>query len=134
MQFICADNESFPKAAVGVYAEYLKFLTAIAKTTPAGKALHIIHVRLDGAPIAWPDVADVRANLDHFYAQLVPGDPRVTKQRELAQVSTRIGAADADAVSADERFTLAQGRGFSDFESSESARRFELNGFHWMLE
>src|SRR3954454_5480409 len=80
VKLICADDESLAQYAIGVHAEYLKFLTAIAKTAAARKALHVIHIRLDRASVAWLDVAYVQPDIDHLDSQLVSGNARVTEQ------------------------------------------------------
>src|SRR3954454_8633621 len=109
MQLISAEDKSLAKATIRMNAEHLQFLAAIAKPATASKALHIIHVRLDGAAIATFYVFHLRANFEHFYSQFVTGNSRITEERKLAQVSARVGAADADPMRADERFMRTDG-------------------------
>ena len=53
-----------------------------------------------GAEIAYADVADLRADLDHLHSQLMTGNPRVAVKRHLAEVPGIIGPANANSVHA----------------------------------
>src|SRR4051812_47922432 len=124
MQLISAEDKSLAKATIRVNAEHLQFLAAIAKPAPAGKALHIIHVWLDGAVIATLYVFHLGANFEHFYSQFVTGNSRITEERKLAQVSAGVGAADADPMRADERFVRTYSCWLADLKSPKCARGF----------
>ena len=120
MELVGTDDEALAKAAVGVDAEHLQLLAAIAASAAAGEALEVVHVRLDGAAIARPNILHTRADFEHFDAELVPGNARIAEQREFAEVRAGIGAADADAVRAHERFVRTQRRGLVDFKRLET--------------
>src|SRR4051794_1627900 len=124
MQLISAEDKSLAKATIRMNAEHLQFLAAIAKPAAASKALHIIHVRLDGAAIAPLDVFHLRADFEHFYAQFVAGNSRITEERKLTQVSARIGAADTDSMCADKRFMRTHSCWLAHLNSPKCARGF----------
>ena len=100
-------DEARPQAAVGVDAEDLQVLAAVAAAAPAGEARLAVHVRLDGAAVARLDVGDAGADLEHLDAQFVAGDARIAVERHLAEIAADVGAADADAVDAHQRLAGA---------------------------
>ena len=79
-------------------------LAAVGEAAPAGVALLAVDVRLDRAAVARLHVRHALADREHFDAELVPGNARIAEERHLAEIAAEIGAADADAVHAHERF------------------------------
>ena len=65
-------------------------------------SLLAVHVRLDRAAVARPDVRHAGADGEDFDAEFVAGDARVAVERHLAEVAADVGAADADPVDADD--------------------------------
>ena len=59
-----------------------------------------------------------------------PGNARVAEERHLAEVAAEVGAADADALHADERLAGAGLRRLGDFDLSPRLWLLELEGFH----
>ena len=101
-------DELFAHAAVTVNADDLKIVTAIGMATFAGVAVGIVHVRFNAAAVADFDVRYSVADFHDFHSQLMAGRAWKLKERKLAQVCRRVGAADADAV--DLHFGFARAR------------------------
>src|SRR5207249_175107 len=123
-------QEARPQSAVAVDAERLVLLTAIVAALATGVAGLTVDVRLDGAAVAGPDVAHAGADFQHLDAQLVAGDARVAEERHLAEVAADVGAADADAVDADQRLAGAGAIRAVDVDALEVLGGFEEEGFH----
>ena len=70
------------------------------------------------------------ADREHFDAQLVAGNPRVAEERHLAEVAADVGAADADAMDADQRLARPRRGRLGRFNQFECLRRCELQGVH----
>src|SRR5436190_17745296 len=108
MELVGADEEALAHAAVDHDADHLEGGAAIARALAARDAVTTIHVRLNGAAVAWLNVHDVRTHLEDFDAQLVTRNPRILEERHLAEVAADIRAADADAMHADQGFAGAR--------------------------
>ena len=111
VQLAGRDDELRPQAAVGVDAEDLQVLAAVRRPRRQAKHCLAVDVRLDRAAVAGLDVGHAGADRDDFDAQLVAGNARVAEERHLAEIAADVGAADADAMDADEGFAAAGGRG-----------------------
>ena len=96
----------------------------------AGVALLAVDVRLDGAAVAGLDVGHAVADRHDFDAEFVAGDARIAEERHFAEVAGEIGAADADAMDADDRFAGSGRRRLGDVDYAETLRLLELDGFH----
>ena len=75
------------------------------------------------------DVGDARADCEHLDAQLVAGNARVAEERHLAEIAADVGAADADAMHANQRLARARARGVLN-RPIEVAGFFKTNCFH----
>src|SRR5262249_17909898 len=124
------DGEQPAQPAVAVDAERLVVLAAVCVPAGAGVALLAVDVRLDGGPVAGPDVRHALADRQHFHAEFVPRDARVAEERHLAEVAGEVGAADADAPDADDRLARPRARRLGHIDDAELLRLGELNGFH----
>jgi hypothetical protein len=130
VQLARGDGEEWPQAAVAVDTERLMVLAAIGVTALAGVALLAIDVRLHRAAIAGLDVRDIGADLDDLDAELVAGDARLAEEGHLAEVAAEVGAADADAMDADDRVAGAGTRRLRHIDAAKLLRLLELDGFH----
>ena len=123
-------EELLGHAAVAHHAERLMVLAAVGETAAAAIAGLAVDVRLDRATIARLDVRHARADREDFDAELMARDARVGVERHLAEVAAVVGAADADAVDADDRFA-GGGRGrLRDVDPRELLRLVETDGLH----
>src|SRR4051794_32246355 len=83
VELVRPQHEAIAQAAVGHDAEDLQPRAAVARPLAAGVAIAAVHVRLDRAPVAGPDVAHARADGEHLDAELVPRDAWVAVERHL---------------------------------------------------
>src|SRR5205085_2596520 len=96
----------------------------------AGRTRLAIQVRLDGAAVTRLDVGDVGADLEHLDAQLMAGNTRIAEERHLAQVAADVGAADADAMDANQGLSGAGTVGLGYADLLEQTGSFQLDRFH----
>jgi hypothetical protein len=122
VELIGPDDKSLAQAAIGVNAEDLEVLAAVPALAAAREAIAVVHVWFDRAAIAGANILNGRADFEHFDAELVAGNSRVTEQRELSEVSAGVGAADADTVRADECLVRLKWRRLANLEAFELAR------------
>jgi hypothetical protein len=105
-------------------------LAAIGVAATAGVTLLAVDVGLDGAAIARLDVGHVFADFENLDPEFVTGDAGVGKEGHFAEVAPEIGAADSDAIDADEDIIWPRGAGIVDVDDVEVFGFGELDGFH----
>ena len=130
VQFAGRQDEARPQAAVGVDAEDLQIFAAVDAAAPAGEAALTVHVRLDGTTVAGLDVGHIGADLQHFDAEFMSGDARIAVERHLAEIAADVGAANADAVDAHQRFAGAGFFRLVDGDLLESPRFLQQYRLH----
>jgi hypothetical protein len=123
VQLIGSNQESLAHAAVGVYADDLQILTAVAEAFLARKAAWIIHVGLHRAAVTRPHVRDIRPYFEHFDTQFMTGNARIVEERKLPEVAADIRAANANAMSCDERLAWTRPRWAWDIHMGHLMRR-----------
>src|SRR2546421_11902522 len=106
---------------------------AVRPPAAAGETVLAVHVRLDRTAVARPDVTNTGADGHNFHSEFVAGDSRVTVEGHLAQIPADVGAADADAVDADDGLARSRRGRLGDGDRAEPARLFELDGVHARL-
>lgn len=99
MQFFGTNEKSLTQAAIHHHADHVERFTTIRISLAAGIAHAAIHVGFDAALLTRCDVRHRFADLQHFDAQFVTENERVTKERHLAEVATVVCRADAHAMS-----------------------------------
>lgn len=127
------NNELRPHAAVGVDAEDLEFFAAVRSAAAAGVAGRVVDVGFDGAAVTGFDVGHTVADRQDFDAEFVAENARVRHKRHLAEVSADVGAADADAMDADEGFAGAGRWRLGEVDGSEGFGGFEEESVHRRL-
>ena len=130
MQLARRQREQRPQPAVAVDAEDLQLLAAVRMPAAARVAIRVVDVRLDRAAIAGLDVLHVRADGDDLDAEFMTRNPRVAKERHLAEIPGQIGPADADVVDAHDRVIGTGLAWFGNVDLFPVQRRFELECFH----
>jgi ABC-type thiamine transport system substrate-binding protein len=118
------------QAAIAVNAQGLVAFAAICVAAAAGIATLAIQVRFDGATLARPQIPDTFADGHDFDAEFVSGNSRVAEVGHLAQKSANVRAANADAMYAHQGFVRTWRRRLGNVDHAETARLFQLDGFH----
>jgi hypothetical protein len=89
------------QAAVAVDAEHLEPFAAVGTAAAAGVTVRIVEIRLDGTAIARPDVRHAVPTSSTSTPVRAP-DARITEERHLAEIAADVGAANADAMDANQ--------------------------------
>jgi len=98
---------------------------AVRVAANARIAMLAVNVWLDTATVARLHVGHTGADVNDFDAEFVTGNSRVTEERHLAEEARIIGAANPDAVNANDGITLARHRRFGDIDHPKRAGAFE---------
>src|SRR6266508_5207711 len=130
MQLAGGQNHPFTHSAIAHHAERFVALATIGVAATASVALQAIEVGLNGTTVAWFDVRDALADLNHLDSQFVSGNAGITEERHLAEVATDVRAANPDAMNTDERLVWPGRRRIREVDGTEALRFFEKNGFH----
>ena len=110
MQEARLDGQQLAHAAVDVDAEDPQRLAAVRPAAQAGARLRIVQERAHRAEIADPHAGVAGRNRLHRDRQLVAEHARIGEERLAPGVGVQVGAADADAVDADEGLALGRAR------------------------
>ena len=105
-------------------------LATVRVSATARVTLLAVDVRFHCTEVARLYVRHTVADREHFDAEFVPRNARVTEERHFAEVTAVIRAANADAMNAHQRLARAGLRRLSDFDATERLWFFELDGFH----
>ena len=116
-------------AAVEVDAQYLQPLAAVCFAELAGTTVAATEVGFHGAASAHVDAALVWWRLKDFDSQLMAEDAWIGEKRLSARERVQVGAADANAMDANEGLTFAR-LGGSDVRACEAAWMRERDLFH----
>jgi hypothetical protein len=100
------------------------------ETAAAAVARLAIDVGLNRAAVARLHVRHARADGKDLDTELVAGDARVGVERHLAEIASVVGAADTDAVHANDRFASGGCGRLGDIDARELLRLVEADGFH----
>src|SRR6266568_4465157 len=99
-----------------------------AACAPAGVAALTIDVGFHRATVSLLYIRHAFTHVEHLDAEFVPWNARVTEEGHLAQVTTVVGTANADAMDAHERVARTRRGRLGNFNSAEGPRFFELDG------
>ena len=92
-----------------------------------------IDIGLHCAAVARLNVRHSFADRDHFHAQFMSRDARITVERHLAQEAGIIGPANSDAMHPDESLAWPRRTRLGEVEAAELLRLFQLESFHDLI-
>ena len=130
VQLAGGQNHSLAHAAIAHDAEGFMILATVRVSATARVTLLAVDVRFHCTEVARLYVRHTVADREHFDAEFVPRNARVTEERHFAEVTAVIRAANADAMNAHQRLARAGLVRLGDFNPAERQRVFELDGFH----
>ena len=88
--------------------------------------LWVVEVRLERALVAWFDVGDAFTDCDDFEAEFVSRSAGEREERELSEITGKVSATDAHAMSSDQCFARS---GCFDVGKINSVDRFNVGEF-----
>jgi hypothetical protein len=114
-----------------VDAQHLQAHAAVGFATAASDAAGAIEIRFDRAAVAPFEVFGRTTHRNHLDAKLVTKYSRIAEKRLSSTEGMDVGAADADAVNAHQRFVgLDRCRGPFCAQQGEAAGFFKADRFH----
>src|SRR5271165_93731 len=111
VQFATRNDKHFAHSAIDMNSQHLQVRAAIRFATSAGDAATAIEVRLDRAAVAGFHVLCRTTHRYDLDAKFVTKDSREAEKRLPSIEGVDVGAADADAANAYQRFPRLDRRG-----------------------
>ena len=130
MQFFGTNEKSLTQAAIHHHADHVERFTTIRISLAAGIAHAAIHVGFDAALLTRCDVRHRFADLQHFDAQFVTENERVTKERHFSEIPTVVGSTNTDCLDPNKRLSRLRLNGFWYFYHCPLLRFRELKRLH----
>ena len=102
MQLARRNDDPLPHAAVGVHAQDPQTFATIRSAAAAGQAVAAVEVRLHCHLVTNLHAINPRTDSENLGAEFVAEDAGIFEERLASAEGMQVGAADADAVDADE--------------------------------